>query len=225
MTTCEQCGADAVDARGQCANCGWQATPAGYAADSSPSLGETRAADALDPVEARGNYASPASEPRFAPTAQLPNYAAPRPRPTPTRGAPHTPPVNGATGMTGTARYCGTCGARIAGDEAFCGQCGTPIGASGAGLGGAMDQQPTRYQVGAGWQSGGGNDPTELYVAPPFNPYQHRSGIPYQPAGYDPTAQHPASSSRTARIVFGILCLAGSLGSAVAAIVLALRTP
>jgi len=227
VTTCEQCGADAVDERGRCLNCGWQAAPAGYDAaydeDGSPSLGETRAADVPDPVEVRGSAAGEPSEPRFGRTAQMPGYGPPRPHPT--RAGPNTPPANGATGMAGTTRYCGACGARITGNEAFCGQCGTPIGATGTGFG-AMDQQATQYQVGgAGWPQGAGNDPTEMFVAPPLNPYQQRSGVPYQPTGYERAAHRAGGSSRTVRVVFGVLCLAGSIGSAVAAIVLVLRAP
>lgn len=225
MTTCEQCGADAVDATGRCAHCGWQAPMSDYDDDGAPSLGETRAADIPDVVEVRGSRASQTPEPRFDRTAQLPNYGQPYPQPS--RGGPNTPPVNGATGMTGTARYCGACGARITGNEAFCGQCGTPIGATSGGFGSAMDQQQTRYQVGGSgaWQQGAGDDPTEMFVPAPMNPYQQRTGgMPYQPVGYQPAPQRPTNSSRTVRIVFGILCLAGSIGSAVAAIVLALRS-
>lgn len=234
MTTCEQCGADSVDAQGRCQTCGWQAPAADYDEDGSPSLGETRAADVPDVAEVYGGRAPQAAEPRFERTAQMPNYGQP-PQP-PSRVGPATPPLNGATGMTGmtgmtgTTRYCGACGARITGNEAFCGQCGTPIGATGVGFGSGMDQQQTRYQVGGapGWQQGAGDDPTEMFVAPPMQPYQQRSGVPYQsgyPAGYrQADQQRPAESSRTVRIVFGILCLAGSIGSAVAAIVLALKT-
>lgn len=222
MTTCEQCGADAVDAQGRCLNCGWQVPTSDYDEDSSPSLGETRAADIPDAVEARGSRVSQAPAPRFERTAQMPEYGPPQPQPT--RGGPNTPPLSGGTGMTGTARYCGACGARITGNEAFCGQCGTPIGATG-GFGSAMDQQQTRYQVGGtgGWQQGAGDDPTEMFVPAPANPYQQRSGVPYHPTGYGPAAPRPADSSRTVRIVFGILCLAGSIGSAAAALVLALK--
>ncbi len=47
MYTCKRCGANALDARGLCHNCGWQATANDfYANDDAPSLGETRAAEA-----------------------------------------------------------------------------------------------------------------------------------------------------------------------------------
>jgi hypothetical protein len=219
VTTCEQCGADAVDATGRCRNCGWQ-TPAGDYDDDAPSLGETRAADVPDMVEIRGGRTSQAPEPRFDRTAQMPNYGQPYPQSL--LGGPPTP-VNGATGAIGTGRFCGACGARITGNEAFCGQCGTPIGATSSGFNSAPDQIQTRYQVGgpAGWQQGAGDDPTEMFVAPPINPYQQRTGVPYQPAGYNRAAQRAPDSSRTVRIVFGILCLAGSISTAIAAIVLA----
>lgn len=228
MTTCEHCGADAVDAQGRCQSCGWQASGATYDEDSSPSLGETRAADVLDVAEVRGGRATQAPEPRFDRTAQLPNYGQPYQQPA--HVGPATPPLNGATGalgMTSTSRFCGACGARITGNEAFCGQCGTPIGATTGGFGSGLDQEQTRYQVGggSGWQQGAGNEPTEMFMAPPMQPYQQRSGVPYQSTGYRPAIQRAGSSSRTTRIVFGILCLAGSIGSAVAAIVLALQKP
>lgn len=222
MTTCEQCGAEAVDAAGRCRNCGWQAPASDYD-DSSPSLGETRAADVPDVVEIHGGRTSQAPEPRFDSTAQMPPYGQPYPQPA--RGGPNTPPITGTTGMTSTGRFCGACGARITGNEAFCGQCGTPVGATSSGFGSAQDQQQTRYQVGgaAGWQQGASDEPTEMFVAPPMNPYQQRTGVPYQPTGYNPAVQRSADSSRTVRVVFGILCLAGSIGSAIAAIVLALK--
>lgn len=223
VTTCEQCGADAIDGRGRCLNCGWQAPGSDYEQDSSPSLGETRAADIQDVVEARNSRATHSPAPRFDRTAQMPPYGQMQPQPA--HAGPNTPPFAGATAMTGTSRFCGACGARITGNEAFCGQCGTPIGATGSGFGSDMDQEPTRYQVSgaSGWQQRGGDEPTEMFMPAPANPYQPRSGVPYQQTGNAPAVSRADDSSRTVRIVFGILCLAGSISSAVAAIVLALN--
>lgn len=132
----------------------------------------------------------------------------------------------------GTARYCGTCGARIAAGEAFCGQCGTPVGASGGDFGTVnMGVGPgSRYQVGGtGWTPGSGDAPTEEYAASLANAYPRtQAGIPYTPPLYASGPNQPAAgaegteSGRTVRIVFGVLCLAGSIVSAVVAVILAL---
>lgn len=225
MTTCEQCGADAVNAQGICASCGWQAPADQYEDDDSPSLGETRAAD----VPATG--AAPGS--RYAQTPQPPRYSRTSEMPRPGQPSRVSGPAGGTSMGTsaGTARYCGTCGARIATGEAFCGQCGTPVGASGGDYGTVnMAAGPaSRYQVGGmGW-AGSGDAPTEEYSAPLANGYPHtQAGIPYTPPiyaggpGTPPAGASAASGSgRTMRVVFGVLCLAGSIASAVAAVILA----
>ena len=78
VMTCEQCGADAVDTRGVCRNCGWQARQSQYAqdpyGDDAPSLGETRAADVL-----------PGAYPPAGSTAQSARNAAPNYYPTEAR--------------------------------------------------------------------------------------------------------------------------------------------
>ena len=49
VTTCEQCGANAVDERSICRNCGWEADARAFRADEdAQSLGETRAAQMRD---------------------------------------------------------------------------------------------------------------------------------------------------------------------------------
>lgn len=221
MNTCEQCGADAVDARGTCRVCGWQAWNQRYSdVDDAPSLGETRAADIP-----QGGYGSP------SPISQAPRGS---------RGNLY-PTEAGATAMMGGAtsggRFCGTCGARLESGTAFCGQCGSPVAASTAsGLTfGASGLRPTsqqKYRVG-GWSDDDGNDLTEAMTgmagAPAYNGYGRsgpglpQSGAPYHPAGYAPAGQaSQASSSRTTRLVVGVFCLIGSIISASAAIILAL---
>lgn len=221
VTTCEQCGADAVNTQGVCANCGWQAPEGRYVGDDSPSLGETRAADVPG---ARYTQTPP---PRFPRTAEMPRPG----QPSRTSG-----PASGSSMGTsaGTARYCGTCGARIATGEAFCGQCGTPVGASGGDFGTVNMPAGTasRYQIGGtGWSTGGGDAPTEEWAAPLANGYPRtQAGAPYTPPMYasgpnisPASAPGAGGSGRTTRIAFGVLCLVGSIVSAVAAVILAVH--
>lgn len=228
MTTCEQCGADAVNAQGVCGNCGWQSPEAVYD-DESPSLGETRAADF--PVANNGApepRGAQAALPRFAGTAEIPHPGQPS----------RVSGPSSAMGMgtnSGATRYCGTCGARIAPGEAFCGQCGTPIGASGGDYGTVnMSAGPaSRYQIGADWSTAGGEAATEEYAAPLASAYPRTPpGVPFAATGYGSGASRPplagaapGGSGRTVRIVFGILCLVGSIGSAIAAIIVAIQPP
>jgi hypothetical protein len=228
VKTCERCGADAVDARGMCRNCGWQARQDLYgqdpygAEDDAPSLGETRAADV-----------PPGAYPSASPTAQSPR--SPSQNPYPTEARP-TSVIGG--GATSGGRFCGTCGARLESGIAFCGQCGTPVAASGAtgltfGSSGLRQSGQEQYRVG-GWSDGDGDEATEMMPgagAPAYNGFG-RSGVgpglpygaaPYHPAGYGPARPSSAtSSSRTARFVVGALCLLGSIISASLAIILAL---
>lgn len=236
MSICERCGLNAVDARGLCRNCGWQApatqTYGSYLTDDddSPSLGQTRVAE--------------------APVA---------PGPPPTAGTrvmtpPPTQPTR-ATGRPGDApAYCGTCGARLEDGQAFCGQCGSPVTgvggddvASRMGAGLTVAQAPigvapvsgaARYRIGdaQGWADDGAR--TEMFTeAPqraPYGPYGSggagtRGRVatpPYGARGYSSggavDGQAAASSTRTLKIVFGLLCLFGGLITAIAAIVLAL---
>jgi len=240
VSICERCGMNAVDARGLCHNCGWQAPStqaySSYLADDddSPSLGKTRIAEA------------PA-----APVGAAPGTRVMTPPPTqPTQ-------VARTTGRPGDApAYCGTCGARLEDGQAFCGQCGSPVtgvGADdplgsrmGAGLtvaapqiGGAPASGPARYRIGdaQGWADD--DTRTEMFTeAPqraPYGPYGSGGGtrgrVPTPPyasrgytSGYAVPGQVEASSSRTLKIVFGLLCLLGGLLTAIAAIVLALNT-
>lgn len=226
MTTCVQCGADAVNAQGVCARCGWRAPDAAYESDDSPSLGETRAADFAVSGAAPESRAAQTPPPRFSGTSEMPYPGQPARASGPTAN-------NGLGTTAGTARYCGTCGARIAAGEAFCGQCGTPVGASGGDFGTVnMPSGPaSRYQIGGGtgWTPASGDTPTEEYLAPPSHIYpQTPPGAAYMPSTYGSGQNMPPmaaqnGSRRTVRIVFGILCLVGSIGSAVAAVVLAVQ--
>jgi hypothetical protein len=141
-----------------------------------------------------------------------------------------TRPTVSAGGTTSGGRFCGTCGARLETGTAFCGQCGTPV-ATGttSGLRATGQEQ---YRVG-GWSDDDGNEMTEAMIpgATGYNGFG-RSGVgqglpyggaPYHPTGYTPVRGATAqSSSRTTRLVVGILCLVGSVVSASAAIILAL---
>lgn len=204
VTTCENCGANAVDARGVCRACGWQVGSEMTLDDDSPSLGETRAADALEPLGTNARA---------------------------TRSAGATPPSpRGGTG--GTARFCGTCGARLEPGEAFCGQCGTPVGASGDYTRNVHAEAPSRYYAGGdgGWSGGSdGDDYTEAYSPPPLPPaapYNRPSAAgsgPYTPPGFGAQATpRAADQSQAGRIVFGLLCILGSIVSAAGAVYLAI---
>jgi len=223
VNTCEQCGADAVDARGICRVCGWSARDNAYdTSDETPSLGETRAADILP-----GGYGV------SGPSSQSSRGSRVNPYPTETRP---TAPVGGATSG---GRFCGTCGARLESGTAFCGQCGTPVStgtASGLtfGASGLRATGQEQYRVG-GWSDDDGNELTEAMIpdATGYNGFGRSGvgqGLPYGGAPYHPTGYMPArgsatpSSSRTTRLVVGILCLVGSVVSASAAVILALTT-
>ena len=154
MRTCENCGMNAVDSRGICQNCGWREP---IVQDSSPSLGETRAAEIPSTqIGARGTGVGVPSP--FERTVDLPRYAQPpSTRVGTASGVLNTPGGNG--------RFCGTCGARIERGEVFCGQCGTPVGSSrtsytGQGMTGSG---PSRYVVGDDddWSPGNGGELTE----------------------------------------------------------------
>ena len=226
MQTCERCGADAVDARGQCRNCGWQARQSQYGQDpyggedDAPSLGATRAAD-IPP----GGY-PPASAAKPPTRNAAPNQYPAEARPTSAMG-----------GATSGGRFCGACGARLESGIAFCGQCGTPIAGSGAtgltfGASGLRQSGQEQYHVG-GWSDGEGDEATEMMPGagpPAYNGGFGRSGAglpygatPYHPAGYGQARPPSASSSsRTARMVVGMICLLASIVSASLAIILAL---
>lgn len=219
MNTCEQCGSDAVDARGICRVCGWQAQTDRYGAlDDSPSLGETRAAD-IPP----GGYGSPNAPSQPTRSSRM------NPYPTEARST-----VMG--GVTSGGRFCGTCGARIESGMAFCGQCGTPVSGSNAtGLSfGASELHQSgqeQYRVG-GWSDDNGNDLTEQMPgagAPAYNGFGRTGvgpglpygGTPFHPAGYSPSRPGGASrSSQATRLIIGVICLVASIVSASTAIIL-----
>lgn len=219
MTTCENCGADTVDARGMCRTCGWRAGDDVTIDDESPSLGQTRAAGAAEPQRGSAQWSGGATPSRHPATEQY--GAAPG-------GAPPSP--RGAS-APGTARFCGTCGARLEPGEAFCGQCGTPVGAGGDYTRNVPAGPTSRYYVGGngGWSGGGDDAYTEAYTAPPLPaaaPYNRPSapgGGVYTPASFGaaPTPE-TAVESRAGRVVFGLLCILGSLISAAGAVYIAL---
>jgi hypothetical protein len=236
VRTCENCGANAVDSRGICQNCGWHEPRMN---DSSPSLGETRAAEipssqagsrnsssSVQSSEAGGAPPSP-----FERTVDLPRYSPPAAQATRTgtSGAPNT--------YGGTGRYCGTCGARIERGEVFCGQCGTPVGASGnsydAQGGGRSSPTGTssRYSVGEEevWSPAHEDALTEAIIPspPPPMPAHYNRGAPGTPynqySGTSYAASPESGSARTTRIIWGVLCLVASLLVAGAAVLIAVR--
>lgn len=217
MRTCEQCGADAVDARGICRNCGWDTQTKMYANDDddAQSLGETRAAD-IPP----GGYA--ASSAGLAPTRI-------NPRSSYTPDTRSTAASGGA--ISGGGRFCGTCGARLEPGIAFCGQCGTPVSSSTAsasafGASGPRQSGQDQYHVG-GWPDDDGNEMTEA-IMPNFGrstagPGMGFGATPYHQSGY--SASQPgvrSPSSQTTRLIAGVICLVGSIVSASIAIILVL---
>jgi len=223
VRTCENCGANAVDSRGICQNCGWHEPRIN---DSSPSLGETRAAE-IPTTQAgvRGNTGSPSP---FERTVDLPRYTPPLPS-----------RVGASTGLNtqgGNSRYCGTCGARIERGEVFCGQCGTPVGTGRNSYGGQgmTSSAPSRYVVGDddSWSPARESELTEAIMPfrPPPMPAQYNRGIsgpPYNQS-YGAVPGYAASgaqsrSNRTARIVWGVVCLVSSLVVAGAAVLVAIH--
>jgi hypothetical protein len=245
VRTCEQCGADTLNAQGRCATCGWQAPLEHDLEDTmSPSLGETRAAEIPEATAAsrssRQQLPASAANELFERTTSLPPYAPPPPRAA-ARTTLRSAPLSGPP-----ARYCGACGARIGVEEAFCGQCGTPVGAADGEYTSQQGQRTSgagRYGSGMGdldrtWTPLQGDDPTEAFV-PASGPYGRGTpSMPYAQAyaqegygsGFAPqyaphSTPQPAGVSRGGRIALGLICLAGSIASAVGAILLASHPP
>lgn len=236
MRTCENCGMNAVDSYGICQNCGWHEPQMN---DSSPSLGETRAAEIPASQAGARNSSSPmksgeaggASPSAFERTVDLPRYSPPVAQGS-RAGTSGTPNTYGGNG-----RYCGTCGARIEQGEVFCGQCGTPVGASGNSYdaSGGGRSSPTgassRYIVGDEdvWSPARGDALTEAMVPspPPPIPAQYNRaapGVPYNQYSATNYAASPENqSARATRIIWGILCLVASLLVAGAAVLVAIR--
>jgi zinc-ribbon domain len=228
VRTCENCGADTVDSRGICQNCGWSESDQ---SSSSPSLGETRAAQiAVAPTDSRGMATSPRIPSNVAPQYPF-ERTVDMPRSTPpvsplSRTGASGPNAGGTQG--GSSRYCGTCGARIEPGEVFCGQCGTPVGAGGnnpGAYGGGRSSASGRYRTEdeGVWSPGQGDALTEAIMSGPPTPMPAQFGrgavsSPYS-ATYAPTSGYDnAGSARTTRIVWGILCLVASLLLAAAAV-------
>lgn len=230
MTTCEQCGADTIDEQGVCHTCGWN-TPQPSSAelydevdaddelDGAPSLGETRAAEVADAPSASstGRYSA---APVIERTTDMPRY-------TGVRQTEPPPSTRARTSASGAGRFCGTCGARVAPGEMYCGQCGSPVGQ----LNGTMTSRvgaPMTLAGGtaAGWSEAEGDAPTEAFAASQrgFSRPGGATAFPTGRYGQQTGVQAAApSSTRTMRVIFGVLCLAGSLVSAAAAVIVALQ--
>lgn len=224
MQTCENCGANAVNSRGICQNCGWRQPGI---SDSSPSLGETRAAEV--PTTQTGMRGAGPSSP-FGPTADLPRYTPPLALPSRGSAASLVSPQGG------TSRYCGTCGARIERGEVFCGQCGTPVGSGRNSYGGQgmTSSAPSRYMTGddeEAWSPANSSEFTEAILPspPPAMPAQYNRGVPGLPynqaygSGTVYAASPGSGANRSARIVWGVVCLVASLVIAGAAVLVAVH--
>jgi hypothetical protein len=203
MSVCQHCGADAVGAGGVCAVCGWRASTRSSMNESDP-----QATRADDPAATRADGSSRAPGWLRAGGSGLFAYA---PR---TNGPAKTPgQVSAATPAPASTRYCGACGARIEPGQTFCGQCGTPVSASGVFSSGmtSVSSDSGHYIVGGypEWDPDDRDAPT--VVDAPIR------------GGYRAPSTSDASG-RALRIIVGVLCLLGSLISAIAAIVLALIT-
>ncbi len=209
LMTCERCGAENIDAQGTCQTCGWRQSTAARAFESSPSLGETRAADV------------------------------PPDSPAPTSGTSGTRTGTATSfGAPSDTRYCGNCGARLDTGAAFCGQCGAPTRpTTQAPFEAPTRQTPadsSRYHVGidSGWHTEEANALTEAIPDVPVGGYprgglRSQAGPAYSPAAYPSRPGGAATrtdGSRSTRIVFGIVCLAGSIASASVAVILALTS-
>lgn len=200
--------------------------------EEQDDFGATRASD-FGATSALPNARPPANRPPYSSLGireQTSHY--PRASRADAPMAPRTPqPVAGPTtpapaGATST-RYCGTCGAPLDPGRPFCGQCGTPVSTSGVNGGvnaPPMPASPSSSGLyrgssagwsGTGWDGSDGDAPTvaELPMDDLYGGYSGRSA-----------GAVADDSSRTLRLVVGILCLIGSFATAIAAIVLALAT-
>jgi hypothetical protein len=222
VRTCENCGADAVDSRGVCQNCGF--VDEADMRNSSPSLGETRAAEIpRSSMNNRGmgmgpSPAQPGATPQFPfeRTVDMPRYTPPASR---TYGG--MPSQVGTSTQTGSspARYCGTCGARIERGEVFCGQCGTPVGPSGNNVGSYGGRNTGSYMARDDddvWSPSHGDALTEAMIPGPPTPMpapynRGVGGSPYSSGYSSATSYEAVQSARASRILWGILCLVASL--------------
>lgn len=232
MTTCEQCGADTVDEQGVCHTCGWHAPEPASAdlydavepdedLDDAPSLGETRAAEVADApaTSSTGRYSA---APVVERTTDMPRFTA--------AGAGHSEPHPGGRARPSggaTGQFCGACGARIAGGEMYCGQCGSPVGQMGGTATGRVGMPMTLANgTGTGWSEVEGDAPTEAFAVSQRGYTRPGSSTPFPTGRYGQTSGVPVpatNSTRTMRVIFGALCLVGSLVSALAAVIVALQ--
>jgi hypothetical protein len=126
--------------------------------------------------------------------------------------APRTAVNVSRTPPPGATRYCGTCGAPLEPGRPFCGQCGTPVNTSGThstAMNAAASPSGLYRRSGASWTGLDGDAPTV-------------AEMPMEDL-YDDMAA-PEDTSRTLRILVGVLCLVGSFATASAAIIVALAT-
>lgn len=128
--------------------------------------------------------------------------------------ASKTPPAGSTT------QFCGTCGAPLEPGRAYCGQCGTPVSQSGVqSMSTGAYRSPSGSSLyqhsGIDWDDDDDGDAPTVAELPMEELYGNHTG-----AG----AYGAEDSSRSLRIMVGILCLIGSFATAVAAIVLALAT-
>ncbi|MDE3231334.1 MAG: zinc ribbon domain-containing protein, partial [Chloroflexota bacterium] len=145
--------------------------------------------------------------------------AARSPRSGPTSGpmgGPMSGPNSGAE--RATSRFCGSCGARISGNETFCGQCGAPVNVGsqpGSGTG--------RYALG-GVSSWDDNDayteamPESPTIAASHNPFAVDSYGRSYPQPYGQHGGQAGGMTRSTRLTWGIVCLAISIVLALGAI-------
>ena len=78
----------------------------------------------------------------------------------------------------------------------------------------------------AGWSEVEGDAPTEAFVVSQRGYSRPGSATPYSTGRYGQQSGAQVStpnSTRTMRIIFGVLCIAGSLVSALAAVIVALQ--
>lgn len=198
-------------------------------------FGATRASD-FGATSALPNPRPPAARPPYSSLGireQTSHHARSSRAGAPMAGAPMAPrtpapPAGPATPPPAAAaptRYCGTCGAPLDPGRPYCGQCGTPVSTSGVSAPGPgpMPSSPSNSDLYSGsnvswssdgWNDGDGDAPTVAEL-PMDDLYGRYAG---------PGPIDADDSSRSLRLVVGILCLLGSFATAIAAIVLALAT-
>lgn len=216
---CQNCGSERVGADGVCANCGWSADTAASAYGTKPvqtvganDLGATRESTAF-PRGPRPGMNLPGTNVAGGNPGQglLSRSAASGPSGPSTPSAPRvdTPDLMADDDLDEVPPedeiedFCGNCGAPIQHGRTFCGKCGAPVTRGGVGQTTASSRH-VAYDIPPPWRPEDREAPTQLDIQASGGAAQAATGLTPQ--------------QRAIRIGLGILCLLGSLVTAVLAI-------